>query len=57
MSGAALVVSIISILAVLFLVGRGMSHRKLGFQRMAMLALVWIVIILGLVLVLQQVGA
>lgn len=49
--------SILAILACLFLVSQHSGFRQLGFARFIRLALIWAVIIVGLVLVIEVFGA
>ncbi len=56
MSMTATIVSMISVLACLVLVTRGAPFRGLGASRTARYALIWAVIIVGLVLVIQLSG-
>lgn len=52
----ATIVSIIAVLGALILATRNARFRNLGISRMVRLALVWLAIILGLLLVIQLTG-
>ncbi len=56
MISGATIVSIITVVACLFLVARGSALRRLGAAGMIKLALIWGAIILGLMLLIEVVG-
>jgi c-di-GMP-related signal transduction protein len=56
MSNTAMIVGVISVIGALFLVSSNSQFRQLGLSKGIKLALIWAVIIVGLVLTIQLFG-
>ncbi|TCM22130.1 hypothetical protein EDF56_101812 [Novosphingobium sp. PhB165] len=56
MSNAATIVGVISVVCALILVTSNSRFRQLGFSKGLKLALIWAVIIIGLVMLIQMLG-
>lgn len=56
MIGAAAIVSLITVAAALFLAVRALRSHRMPFERQALMAVAWVVIILVLAFVLSRLG-
>lgn len=56
MTGAAAIVAIIGVLGALFLAMRGLRSHHLTFERKAIFAAIWALIIVGLAFILGRMG-
>lgn len=57
MNGAAAIVAIIGVMAALILALRGLQSYRLPFERKALMAAVWVIIIAGQAFILGRMGA